>query len=138
MFRITVVNFLLLALLACPFNCMGAFRSLLHPNGSASMGCSCCTQARGGECEEKQNKPGPASLASDLAPGKSCAQCLCSGAVVGKDVSSSDMSVSQSLSSAPREMDWLCSSASLEPSHRQPLWPAQGAFVRILYQSFLI
>lgn len=139
MFRITVVNFLLLALFACPFNCMGAFRGLLHSKGSVSMGCSCCAEAVGSRCAEAHSEQVIESLTNNSVPDRcTCGQCLCSGAVIGKAVSSSDFGGSQSFSYAPLELNWICIDACCEPWHRQALRPAHGASVRILYQTFLI
>ncbi len=85
----TMIVFLIVAVLACPFRCMGVFGSAcLHKtNESESPGCACCCEANSSSDTNNESVP-----SDEKTPEKDCGcqDCLCSGALIEPRIAYSD------------------------------------------------
>lgn len=142
MFRTSVIHLLLLAIIACPFNCMGLFLAIHSVAGGAVVTCTCCAAASGCESAPSTDRDGENS--PDELPKGACPSCICHGALVLSYLESGkiELSVSSSPGSVP-----FCFFLTVQPGARQndthfdryktpPI--LSGAFVRISHQSLLI
>jgi len=128
---------LIFAILACPFNCMGAFKGG-DAQTVASPACTCCSNV---------------SFEPDTAPNRlpespdddcPCPTCFCNGAVLPADSLSGDITDDESQPS----FDLVAASLTVESqstmlsatlsAHAVPTFLRSGRFVRILHESFLL
>lgn len=125
------------AILACPFNCMGAFGGG-DTQIAASSDCSCCSHV----AVEPTTAPDrlPESPVDDCP----CPTCFCNGAVLPSDSLSGDIaddelqpSFDLVVASLAVEFQSTTSSATLS-AHALPTILLSGRFVRILHESFLL
>lgn len=125
------------AILACPFNCMGAFCGG-DAQIAASPECSCCSHI----AVEPANAPNqlPQSPGDDCP----CCECFCHGAVLTSDSLSRDIADDElqpccDLVAASLDVEFRSTTSSATLSaHAVPTIMLSGRFVRILHESFLL
>ena len=134
---ISVRLLLIFAILACPYNCMGAFEGE-SLQSVATPACSCCSSV--------SFEPDTAPFGLPESPDNDCPcpTCLCSGAVLVADSLSGDIADDESQPS----FDLLAASLTVESqaatscaplsTRAAPAFPVSGRFVRILHESFLL
>ena len=125
------------AILACPFNCMGAFagddaQTLALPE------CSCCSHV------SFEPNTAPNRLPESPDDDCPCPTCFCNGAVLPSDILSCNIAddelqpcYSLVVASLPGESQSTSLSAALADQHFPTFLPS-GRFVRILHESFLL
>ena len=142
MFRTSVINLLLLAIIACPFNCMGLFLAIHFVAGETVVTCTCCAAASG--CESAPSAVRDGENSPDELPKGACPGCICRGALVLSHLESSEIELS--VSSSPGSVPFYFF-LTVQPGAKQndthfdrhttpPI--LSGAFVRISHQSLLI
>lgn len=146
MSRKIVVNLLLLAIIVCPFNCMGGLKSLFPATDALIPKCACCAPTANGksdstaDCDDQEttdNQPG-----SDQ-PGDRCPNCICHGAIVGSNVNLSDIDSIDTGWPDRNAFDFVLplsksSMAALQIGRRNKSFVQSGIFVRISHRSLLI
>lgn len=134
---VSVRLLLIFAILACPFNCMGAFEGE-NLQSVTSPACSCCSNVS----FEPDTAPfGLPESSDDDCP---CLACFCSGAVLVVDSLSGEIAGDESQPSSDLvaaslivESQMASSSAPLS-TRAAPAITVSGRFVRILHESFLL
>lgn len=124
------------AILACPFNCMGAFEGG-DAQTVASPACSCCSNV------SFEPNTAPNRLPESPDDDCPCPTCFCNGAVLPADSLAGDvddgLQPSDSLVVASLEGESQSTSASVALADRHfPTFLLSGRFVRILHESFLL
>lgn len=128
---------LILALLACPLNCMGALSRVDAPNERPSA-CGCCAH------QTAKRDSTPARVPHSPDDDCQCPTCLCNGAVLLADDVAFDLNPIGEhvlaemwigdLLGASAAKSLACTDWWLDQSIHQPT----GRAARILYQSFLL
>ena len=145
MSRRIVVNLLLLAIILCPFNCMGGFKSLFQVAKSSVSVCDCCaprstSTTDSSDCadqDKSNNQPGRDK------PSDGCPNCICHGALVGSNVNVSDIDSVDTGWPDPIAFEFVLpvsksSMAALQIVRRYQSFVRSGIFVRISHRSLLI
>ncbi len=142
MFRVVITSLLIVALLLCPFNCMGALTSLVGAAQTERTIAKVCCGCHSHACNVA-DKAAPDSPVPETKNNCGCVTCLCQGAVLS-EISSLDIKRLQIWMHPPRlrSMDRWLLDGSLYPLER---WTGcrqsgehYGRFARIVFGSFLI
>lgn len=143
MLRVVVTYLLLLAILACPFNCLGIFNCNPISEALPTPKCHCCVHA----CDAPQPKPSnnEQDNSTDQRDDECrCPSCVCEGAIVAPKVILSDASVA-GISAQHLRLHFLAfpehevaQSIRLASRLNPPQSFLSGRAARILFRSFLI
>lgn len=128
---------LIFAILACPFNCMGAL-SEGNAQTAISPGCSCCSHGSSGE------RSAPDRLPNSPDDDCQCPTCFCNGPVLPSDGVARDLGDDGPHSSHAVLVENLqgesplTSAALADGCSGPPTSLPSGRYVRILHESFLL
>lgn len=146
MIRKSLLLLMLLAIIACPFNCLGVLKALVSSSNNSIPTCSCCAPSLScdSSCETDPSSSSDEELPIRPYNKNGCPSCVCNGAffVTEVQVVSNASEIDDSLNFAAVEVDWQ----KVQPTiHVINQWLASislsassGSFVRISNQSFLI
>ena len=139
MVRICVTYLLLIAIVACPFNCMGFFHHS-RAVGETVNPCACCMECHASEQSDDSSDEGDGK---EELPGDSHSSCICHGAMLSQ-LDSSDIVLMDShfnlASLAYRFFDLKIVAIQYDWIFEEQTSPfiISGSFVRISHRSLLI
>ena len=133
MFKLYIVNALIVALLACPYKCMGGFTFANASIEAPVTGCACCRGATDCEGTDEKSEHREDRHSDDCR----CVSCVCQGATLSTPGIEFD-SVAQAYDLVSiiclKTLEWRATS----PNSFGVGNPLSGSFVRIAHRSLQI